>query len=227
MSTQSFAGADKASASLLSPLERRMERAVLPKIPGWLETYHLTLLTLVWCVLIIAFGFLAAGDIRWLWGVSLMIAFQYVTDYFDGKVGKYRNTGLVKWGFYMDHLLDYLFLCSVLIGYAMMLPEYSRYHLLLILVVFGGFMVNSFLAFAATEKFSISCLGFGPTEFRIALVVINTLVILFGKAHMSSILPYVAGGSLAALCLLVYQTQKGIWRSDMERKERNALAGDA
>lgn len=232
MSGQEFAGATKTSTSILSPLEKRMVSAVLPKIPVWLETYHLTLLTLVWSALIIAFSSLAAGNIRWLWLVSLMVLLQYLTDHFDGKVGKYRDTGLVRWGFYMDHFLDYIFLCSVLIGYAIIVPDRSRYHLFLILAVFGGFMMNSFLAFAATEKFRISYLKFGPTEFRIALMVINTLLILFGKRYMINALPYVAGFSLLALSMLVYGTQKIIWKSDMEDKKRRAnilksLDGDA
>lgn len=224
MSGQEFAGATKTSTSILSPLERRMVSTVLPKIPAWLETYHLTLLTPVWSALIIAFSFLAAGNIRWLWLVSLMVLLQYLTDHFDGKVGRYRNTGLVKWGFYMDHLLDYFFLCSVLAGYAIILPDRSRYHLFFILAVFGGFMMNSFLAFAATEQFRISYLKFGPTEFRIALIVINTLLILFGKRHMISALPYVAGFSLLGLSILVYRTQKMIWKNDLEDKKLRQIS---
>ena len=74
MLREEFAGANKASTSVLSPLERRMARRVVPHIPRWLETYHLTMLTLVWCALIVASGYLAAArDIRWLWGVSVMI----------------------------------------------------------------------------------------------------------------------------------------------------------
>ncbi len=201
-----------------------MVSTVLPKIPAWLETYHLTLLTPVWSALIIAFSFLAAGNIRWLWLVSLMVLLQYLTDHFDGKVGRYRNTGLVKWGFYMDHLLDYFFLCSVLAGYAIILPDRSRYHLFFILAVFGGFMMNSFLAFAATEQFRISYLKFGPTEFRIALIVINTLLILFGKRHMINALPYVAGFSLLGLSILVYRTQKMIWKNDLEDKKLRQIS---
>ena len=197
MLREEFAGANKASTSFLSPLERRMARRVVPHIPRWLETYHLTMLTLVWCALIVASGYLAAArDIRWLWGVSLMIAFQYVTDHFDGKVGKYRNTGLVKWGFYMDHLLDYVFLCSVLAAYGLLVPDGARLHLFAVLAVFGGFMVNSFLAFAATAKFKISVLRLGPTEFRLALVALNTLVILYGPKYLAKALPYVAAGGL-------------------------------
>ncbi|MBA3714459.1 MAG: hypothetical protein H0W76_18700 [Pyrinomonadaceae bacterium] len=221
ISKQQFAGASKAGSSLISPFEQRIEGTVVPKIPPWLETHHLTMLTVVWCALILAFSYLARGERRWLWGVSMMIVCQYVTDFLDGKVGKYRNTGLVKWGFYMDHLLDYVFLCSVVIGYALILPESSGYHLLLILAIYGGYMVNSFLAFAATEKFHISHLKLGPTEFRVALVIINTLLILYGTARMVKVLPFVAAGSLLGLVVLVYRTQKEIWKIDTERRDNS------
>jgi phosphatidylglycerophosphate synthase len=219
-----FAGASKTNTSLLTPLERRLAPVVLPRIPAWLETYHLTWLTLVWCAGVVFFSWLAASDLRWLWMVSLMVALQYVTDHFDGKIGKYRDTGLVKWGFYMDHLLDYLFLCSVLIGYALILPEGSRYRMLPVLAVFGAFMVNSFLSFAVTTNFKISYLKFGPTEFRLALIIINALVTLFGTRHMAKALPYVAVGGLVFLCFLVYRTQKKIWQMDMEHKRLNSDA---
>ena len=149
--------ASKAGSSLLSPLERRLAERVVPRIPARLGTHHLTLMTLAWCAGLPAFGYLARGDARWLWGSSVMIALQWVTDFFDGKVGKHRDTGLVKWGFYMDHLLDFVFLCAVLGGYALVLPERAHLGLFLVLAVFGGFMVNSFLAFAATGAARTFC----------------------------------------------------------------------
>ncbi len=218
MHNQEFAGAHKTNTSFLSPLERRVAPVVLPKIPLWLETHHLTMLTLVWSLLILGFSYLAARNIRWLWLVSVMIFLQYVTDHYDGKIGKYRNTGLVRWGYYMDHLLDYFFLASVIIGYAFILPERSRLQLLFTLAIFGAYDMSTFLAFAATDRLKISYLKFGPTEFRLALIVINNLLILFGTRHMISGLKFVNAGAVLGLCLLVYQTQKKIWQLDMRHK---------
>lgn len=216
MERQQFAGAHKSGTSFVSPLERRLAGAVLPRIPAWLETYHLTMLSLVWCSLIVGLSYLASvRDMRWLWGVSAMIALQWVTDFFDGKVGKFRDTGLVKWGFYMDHLLDYVFLCSLALGYALVLPPESRYLMLPVLAVFGGFMVNSFLDFAATGKFKISFLKFGPTEFRVSLIIINALLVAYGTRPMVKSLPYVAAGGFVGLCVLVYRSHKKIWEIDM------------
>ncbi|MFL6282431.1 MAG: CDP-alcohol phosphatidyltransferase family protein [Pyrinomonadaceae bacterium] len=216
--------AAKSGSSLLSPLERRFAARVVPRIPSRLGTHHLTLMTLAWCAGLVTFGYLARGDARWLWGSSVMIALQWVTDFFDGKVGKYRDTGLVKWGFYMDHLLDFVFLCAVLVGYGLVLPERFHLGLFLVLAVFAGFMVNSFLAFAATGRFHISHGKLGPTEFRIALVCINAFVAVYGTRLMGKALPFVAAGGFAVLCLLAYRTQRELWQRDMEHKREASRA---
>lgn len=227
MQNEEFAGASKVNTSFLKPLERRLEPIVLPRIPTWIESQHLTLLTAVWCLGILGFSYLAAKDIRWLWAVSLMIVFQYITDHFDGKLGKYRDAGLERWGYYMDHLLDYFFLASVIIGYAFILPESSRYQLLFMLMLFGAYDMSTFLAFAALEELKISYLKFGPTEFRLGLVVINGLLVQFGTRHMVSGLKYVNVGAFIGLCVLVFRTQKKAWQIDMARKTGIARAVSA
>ena len=218
---QRFAGAGKTNSGFLVPLERRFGEFLLPRLPRWLETYHLTLLTPVWSVLIVAFSYLAARDLRWLWMVNVMIVFHYFTDHFDGKLGKYRNTGLCKWGFYMDHLFDYGFLSSILIGYALILPPRALFSLLLVLCLFSAFMFHTFLMLAATEEFRVSFLRFGPTELRLALIAINALLVGFGVRPLKGSLPYVAVCGAVALCLLVFRAQKRLWEYDMLSKSRS------
>ena len=217
--THQFAGATKTNTSFLTPLERRLAIRVLPRIPSWLETYHLTMLTLVWSGLILFFSYLAKNDLRWLWCVSAMVAMQYVTDHYDGKIGKYRGTGLVRWGYYMDHLLDYLFLCSVIIGYSFILPERSRFQILFMLAIFAGYEVSTFLAFSATDRLKISYLKLGPTEFRLALIVVNGLLVQYGTRTMVNGLKYVNIGAAIGLALMVYRTHKVIWALDMKQKD--------
>jgi phosphatidylglycerophosphate synthase len=226
--TSEFAGAHKTNTSFLSPLERRLAPIVIPRIPLWLETHHLTMLTLLWSFGILFFSFLAAKNMRWLWLVSVMIFMQWVTDHYDGKIGKHRNTGLVRWGYYMDHLLDYVFLCSVVIGYAFILPERSRFQLLLTLALFAAYDFSTFLAFAATDRLKISYLKFGPTEFRLALIIINGLLVTFGTRYMISGLKWVNAGAVVGLVFLIYGTQKKIWQIDMNgRRESSSVREDA
>ncbi len=209
----------KNSKGFSSNFEKWLEKSV-PKFPKFIETYHLTYMTIIWSVLIVLGGYLAVGNINWFWFVSLMIFMQYVTDFYDGKIGKHRKTGLIRWGYYMDHFLDYIFLGAIGLAYAFILPESSYILLLFIFVVFGGFMTNSFLFFAATDKFDIHYFKFGPTEARIVFIVINTLIIFFGVRYFAMAIPYVLGISTILLILIVYRTQKKIWKNDEKFKRK-------
>jgi len=219
---QPFAGAGKTNSGMLVPLERRLTAFILPRIPRWLETYHLTLLTPVWAIGIALFGYLAASNLRWLWMTNLMLVLHYFTDHFDGKLGKYRDTGLCKWGFYMDHLFDYGFLCSILLGYTLLIPERAFFNMLLVLCVFSALMFHTYLLLATTEQFKVSFGRFGPTEMRVALIVINGLIIKFGTRPVKGVLPYLALSGLFVLGILAFRTQRRLWRLDMRAKREAA-----
>src|SRR3989338_10030504 len=146
-----------------------------------------------------------------MWGTSLMIVSQYLTDLMDGAVGRHRGTGLVKWGDYMDHFLDFVFLCAILIGYSFIVPDDFRMMLFFVLAICSGYMVNSYLAFAATDQFQITYLHIGPSEIRLLFVLINTLLIVFGKIYMAQALPFALGLSFVGLVVVVVKTQRHIW----------------
>jgi len=152
-------------------------------------------------------------------GASFFIFLQYISDVLDGAVGRYRDTGLVKWGYYMDHFLDYVFLASVIVGYALILTNIPWYWFMSLLALGGAFMVNMFLSFAATNEFRISVLKIGPTEARIFFVLVNTVIILLGTGWVEITLPFFAAGLVVALIALVYRTQRYIWKIDMEQKK--------
>ena len=214
-----FGGDKKFGKSILYTSETKLKNWLVPKVPKCIETYHLTLTTVLWSLLIIVFSFLARFNIHWLWVVSVMIVFQYLTDLLDGEIGRRRNTGLIKWGFYMDHFLDYIFLLSILIGYSFILPNQFNYILFFIMAMFGAFMVNSFLSFAATNEFKITYLGIGPTEIRLIFIVVNTLLIIFNKTYMAAALPYVLTFSAFGLFVVIFKTQKYLWKVDMAQKK--------
>ena len=152
----SFHGDKKKGHSALYVQEEWLKARLLPLVPRRVETYHLTLTTVLWALLVPVFSLLARKNPLWMFGVSAMVVAQYVTDLLDGAIGRLRNTGLVKWGFYMDHLLDFLFLCSMLVGYALILPQGARTEIFILISLFATFMVTSFLSFAATQEFQIA-----------------------------------------------------------------------
>jgi phosphatidylglycerophosphate synthase len=208
---------------LVSPLakgERRLIDYYIPKFPRWLQGYHLTMMTIPWSAGVILSGYLARENLQWLWLASAMLFMQWFSDSFDGSLGKYRDTGIPKWGYYMDHLLDYGFMSAIIIGYALLFDGSERDTFFILVPIAGAFMVNSYLSFAATSEFKITFLGMGPTEVRLLLIILNTAIIIFGLGFIETALPYVPYVAGAALVFVVYRTSSYIWSIDMEDKRR-------
>ncbi len=214
MDAAAVAGQQKQSPSVLSTLDRRLIARLIPYVPRSIQSHHLTMLTLVWSGCVLGGYALAVQDRRWLSAVSALVALQYVTDAIDGKLGALRGDGLVRWGFYMDHLLDYVFLCAMLLGYALLVPPQLLWMMMAILVVAVGFMVSSFLACAVEGALGISYLCVGPVEIRILFIAINTWLTVVGHAPLSALQPVVLALSLALLCAFVTRTQGRLWRLD-------------
>jgi phosphatidylglycerophosphate synthase len=211
---------------LKSPLAKAEKRFIdycVPRFPPWIEGYHLTLTTVLWSAGLILSGYLAKQDLSWLWLASGMLFMQWFTDSFDGALGRYRDTGIPKWGFYMDHFLDFIFMCSILIGYAVLFEGLYRIIFLVLIPIFGAFMVNSYLSFAATTEFKITFLGMGPTELRLLIIILNTMIIIFGTGFVEKTLPFILLLTMIALIIVVFRTQKYIWQIDMEDKRRRQI----
>ncbi|MCC2630216.1 MAG: hypothetical protein K0S38_25 [Candidatus Paceibacter sp.] len=204
----------------LRRFEDRLRPYLAQFVPSFIETYHLTLMTLLWSLGVIVAGYLAQYDIRFLWLSCLMIGLQYVTDLLDGTIGRMRNTGLVLWGHFMDHFLDYVFFTSLILSYAYIFPDHSLVMLIITALIQIGFMINIFLSFVATDKLAISFGGIGPTELRILYILFNIFLIIFGISLPVIILPYFAVLMGVALVINVHSTQKKIWEIDMHNKKQ-------
>ena len=206
---------------IFSRLDIRWKGYVVPRLPKWIDSKKLTLSTLLWSLLVIICGYLAKNNILWLWAVSFLIILQYITDVLDGALGRYRNEGFIKWGYYMDKLLDWVFVCSVLIGYSFILPDRYDYMLFYAIGVYGAFMIHSCLYYTTAKKYKVSFYGVGPTELRLAFIIGNTLVIFFGRIYMERGLPYLLGGVAVLLFVVMYITQKELRKMDMGLKKKS------
>jgi len=198
------------NTGVLHSLEKRFTTAVVPWLPKWATTRRLTLTTVVWCVLCVVFYYLSLGNRVFLLAVSLVIIFQYVTDILDGAVGRYRKTGLVLWGYYMDHLLDYLFLCSVAAGFYFLFPD-SVYPFLY-LVLFGAFFANAFLKYGILKEFVISMGVFSISELRFVIIGVN-LLLYRGLDSVVATYLFPLGMITGSVFFLldVYKTQKKVF----------------
>jgi len=214
-----FQGDKKAPMhSPLAQLEKRFIDSNWKKFPDWIEGYHLTLLTLIWSIGLVLFGYLAHYSLHWLWLSSIMLILQWFTDSFDGALGRNRDFGIPKWGYFMDHFLDYIFMGCLVIGYYFIADSTTQTWLLFFLLFFSALWVNAFLEFSVSNSFKITQLGMGPTEIRILFIIFNTIIIFKGPEVLSNTLPWATALVLVLLSLIVYKTQKVIWDQEMREK---------
>jgi phosphatidylglycerophosphate synthase len=219
MANTAFGGDKKLPMnSLLAAYERKFIDSNVHRFPKWIQGYDLTLMTIHWSIGLIIFGWLARNNHHWLWLSSLMLALQWFTDSFDGALGRYRDTGIPKWGYYMDHFLDFVFMSALLIGYSFLFEGPAKQMIYFLIPVAGCFMVSSYLAFGATNEFKITFLGAGPTEIRIYFIILNFLIICFGTGWLAKILPFIFAIIFVLMCIVVYRTQKYVWNIDMADK---------
>lgn len=218
MKSKSFNGDQKVGGSILSPWERKLIKWAVPKIPQCISTVHLTLLTIPINLLIVYCGYLSQKNLAWTFAISVLVVFQYIADSLDGSLGKYRDTGLVRWGYFMDHLLDYYFTYSLVIAGYFISPAGVQAWFWLLGAVLTGFMVNSFLSFSATNQFEIYHYGGGPTEFRLGVILINTYIYFFGTDGFYWQVPLLCALCGTVLLVLIWNTHKRLWVMDMQAK---------
>jgi hypothetical protein len=122
----------------------------------------------------------------------------------------------------MDHFLDFVFMCSVFIGWSFLADDIHNKLLWFMSLGMGCLMVNSFLGFGATNQFKITYLGTGPTEMRLYFILINTALTIFGTGWIANILIYIFIAFWLGICVIVFRTQKYIYGLDMQAKQETA-----
>lgn len=208
--------------SWLQPIQDKYISYLLPKIPPQIETYHLTLLTLPLSILAVYLGLLSRQH-PWLLVLNSLIIFvQYTTDCLDGAVGRYRKTGLVRWGFYMDHLFDFVFACSMVVSYALSF-KISLLMLFLALITTSTFFVHELLKCIASGQVlnKSGYYGFSPTEIRTLITILNPFIIflpLSAKRLLFYITTFLA---IFAIIYLIVKQQFVFWSMDLAKKKRN------
>ncbi|MFH1602111.1 MAG: CDP-alcohol phosphatidyltransferase family protein [Candidatus Shapirobacteria bacterium] len=202
----------------LARLEVAWIKKIAPRVPFFIETYHLTLSSIFFSLGIVLFSCLAGQNKIWLLAVSFFILFHYLTDALDGEVGRLRNTGLISWGFYADHFLDMLTVIAIFLGYFFIYPEYGLLFYLnatLLLLHFG----NGLLVCIASGNYSTSgTFGIGPTELTLALLIFNLYAALGGQANIALIFSLSALGFFVSLFYSFITTQKKLWQTDWKKK---------
>jgi phosphatidylglycerophosphate synthase len=150
--------ATREASFLLAKPEKRLLTWIAARLPRWILPDDLT-----------ALGVLAA--------VGVAVAYQLANDSLDGTLARVRKIERPTYGYYLDHLVDAIATAAIGIGLGLsplMLLSIGT----LIVVAYLILSNNVYLESVAFNRFSIGYGYSGPTEIRLILIALNTVVAL-------------------------------------------------
>src|SRR5213592_2006398 len=187
---------------LLAGVERRVLRLLAERVPRMLRSNHLTVLGTLGAVGAGTAYALTTYDPAWLWVASLMLGVNWVGDSLDGTLARVRGTQRPKYGYYVDHVVDAF--STAVIGLGIGLSPYVNLGLALgLVVVYLALSINVYLESTVFGVFKISYGRIGPTEVRLLLVMLNTMLALAALWQIKGPFPVrvVANWTLAVLLI--------------------------
>lgn len=218
---RNLSGQNRKRLSFLGKIEFRFVKQLTPMIAQFFSTHILTLLSLLWTSLAILSGLFIHSKLVFLMSLTGLITAQYLTDLFDGAVGRYKQTGLIRWGFYMDHLLDYLFAISLAAAYTLFFRISHINTVLLITLIMGNIAHELIVCALKNGALSVSGhYGIGPTEWRLFVIFLNLVMMIVNIPQPNRFIIWLLGPAYLGFGFTVVKTQQKLWSKDMRRKKK-------
>lgn len=171
-----FRDAKRKQESLLAAGEKRLLVALAKRMPGWINSDHLTILGAIGMLLTgIAYA-LARWNRYALLLATAALFINWFGDSLDGTLARVRNHLRPRYGFYVDHVID-SFGTTALFGGLAFSGLMSTGIAVGILVAFLLLSIETYLATYALGSFRLSHFKWSPTELRILLATGNIIAI--------------------------------------------------
>ena len=160
--------------SVLNALEKKVLVWLAERQPRWITSDILTYIGTFGAVVIAAGYILSAWNINFLWLSSLGFVINWYGDSLDGTLARVRKTQRPIYGYYLDHTIDAINEVMIFVGVGLS----GLMHLeiaLLALVMYLLMTINVSINAHLKKEFKLTYASMGPTEFRIIMIIINTL----------------------------------------------------
>ena len=171
------ADAIRIQTSVLNALEKKVLVWLAERQPRWITSDILTYIGTFGAVVIAAGYILSAWNINFLWLSSLGFIINWYGDSLDGTLARVRKTQRPVYGYYLDHTIDAINEVLIFVGIGLS----GLMHLeiaLLALVMYLLMTINVSINAHLKKEFKLTYASMGPTEFRIIMIIINTLFAL-------------------------------------------------
>jgi archaetidylinositol phosphate synthase len=169
--------APRSKQFLLAVPEARALEWIARRLPSRVKPDHLTALGVLAALAIAAAYVLSNESDTWLWIASALLVVHWLGDSLDGTLARVRKSERPRYGYYLDHLVDAFATAAIGIGLGL-----SPYMLLAVgLAIVVAYLILSINTYLETHAFGVFTLGYGrlgPTEARVMLIGLNTLIAL-------------------------------------------------
>lgn len=189
MAPQTYREAERKQLSFLAAGEKKLLVWMAHRMPGWVNSDHLTVLGFVAMFAAGACYWASSRDRRALLGVIVALAVNWFGDSLDGTLARVRKRLRPRYGFYVDHITDAIGTFFLLGGLS--LSGYINPFIALgLLIAYFLLSIEVYLTTYTIGSFHLSFWSFGPTELRILLCIGNValffrpVVGLFGRRYL-------------------------------------------
>ena len=173
--TGNKADAVRIQTSILNALEKKVLIWLAERQPKWMTSDILTYIGTFGSI-IIALGYiLSSRNIAFLWLSSLGFIINWYGDSLDGTLARVRKKQRPIYGYYLDHTVDSINELIMFIGIG--LSGLVHFNLaMLVLALYFMLTINVSINAHLKKEFRLTYARLGPTEFRIIMILINTLL---------------------------------------------------
>ena len=162
--------------SVLSAMEKRLLVWLAVRQPRWVTSDMLTAIGVVGAI-VVAVGYVLSNyHVGWLWLSSLGYVINWYGDSLDGTLARVRGTQRPIYGFYLDHNIDGVTITIMCIG-AGLSALLNLYVAMAVLAMYLLLSISVYINAHLKGEFKLAYAGMGPTEFRLLMVVVNTLFV--------------------------------------------------
>ena len=177
---------ERRQASLLSRYERHVLRWLALRLPYWVTPDRLTAFGVLGSGVCLVGYIASAVSAQWLWLANLGIVLHWLGDSLDGTLARVRRIERPNYGFYLDQTIDVVGNLLIALGVGLS-PWVRMDSALFMLTAYHMLSIHSFVLSIVTQRFHVDVMGFGPTEMRLGIILMN-LGILYSGAEPFSIL---------------------------------------
>lgn len=181
--------------SVLNGVEKKVLVWLAERQPRWMTSDILTGIGVVGAVVVALGYFLSNYRIEWLWLASLGFVINWYGDSLDGTLARVRKTQRPIYGFYLDHNIDGVTMTIMCVG-AGLSDMLNLYIAMAVLAVYLLLSISVYINAHLKGEFKLTYAGMGPTEFRLIMIVVNTLFIFANSLREWSVNFTVAGVSV-------------------------------